>query len=171
MLLTEENISNKISYRKSGHVQIYSSHSSLEFVYTGGGGGSGSSGNSLDGFDVDSDLLDLLVVRVAVGGGVERFLLWLVEIRPGIVRIVVDGGGRLVLVLVDTPGVPETLLIVLVWSWCFTPPSLLPITSDIFLFCFRLQRVFRFCRFFPVFLLSVLEKSWKEYCDKAKVHV
>ena len=38
----------KYSYRQSGHIQINSSHSSLEFVYTGGGGGSGSSSNSLD---------------------------------------------------------------------------------------------------------------------------
>ena len=168
MLLTEMLI--RKSYRQGGHVQIDSSHRSLELVHTGGGSRSGSSGNHLDGFDVDTNFLDLLVIRVTVGGGVERLLLRLVEIRPGIVRIVVDGGGWL-LVLVDPPGVPESLLIILVWSWCFTPPSLLPITADIFLFRFplRLQRVFGFCRLLPVLLLPVLQKSWKENRDKVEV--
>ena len=154
----------KYSYRQGGHVQIDSSHSSLELVHTGGGGRSGSSGNHLDGFDVDSNLLDLLVIRITVGGRVEGFFLWLVEIRPGIVRIVIDGGGRLVLV-------PESLLIILVWSWCLTSPSLLPITADIFLLRFplRLKRVFGFCRLLPVLLLSVLQKSWKENRDKVEV--
>ena len=89
------NLHKIFSYRQSSHVQIDASHSSLELVYTGGGGRPGSSSNHLDGFDVDTNLLDLLVIGVTVGGGIERLLLWLVEIRPGIVGIVVDGGGGL----------------------------------------------------------------------------
>ena len=69
-----------------------------------------------------------------------------------------------------SPGVPESLILILVWSWCFTPPSLLPVTPDIFLFCVPLclQGVFGFDRFLPVLLFSVLEKSWK---DKVEAHV
>ena len=143
LLLNWEQLWNR-THRKSSRVQLQPHRGVNQLVHTGRGlGPLGARGH---GVDLDLQLLDLLVIGVAVGGG-PGGLLGLVEVRPRVIDRVRGRHGL------------EAVLVVVLGGGSLAAPPLLAIAPDVFMIILRV--IFRLRRLLPLFgLPPVLEETW-----------